>query len=309
MGCVMQAWRLQPDQNGGLETADGPRDPITNEILPVPVPYPPPLADPSVSLSRGLSRPWSTQARPPTQNMVISQPGGSLNISQDHVPIQPLPAASIPMHASFNNVLAPPISPYATNLDLYQQRLGHFSPSVDDAIELSDSSRTLHNTPELSSSSRTSSVSAIPDAYLPARNSNHDAFNFIPGSPYPDYSSSISSTSNAYTPANSRSQSGSSHTFQDTTGDEGCKVIIRNVKAGVNREQLSVLIDQEMPPHSYVQHEEPKRGEDNKWSVKFSKREHAEKAKEQLNNFMFKGQKLKVHLSNGGPRRQINSGG
>lgn len=84
-------------------------------------------------------------------------------------------------------------------------------------------------------------------------------------------------------------------------------MIIQNVGADETHDQLSQLLDQRMP--RYVQHEEPKRGEDNKWSVKFSKEEDAEEAKEQLDNLVFKGRMLKVDLSHGGSRRQINSGG
>ena len=303
----MQSWIFQPGRNGGLETVDGPRDPFTNIILPAPVPKPPPPADPGLSLpSRELSRLRSTQTGSSSQEMLVSRPGGNPNVSQDRVPVQPLPVASVSVHDSFNNALAH-ISPYATNLDLYQQRLCLFSMPVDDASEQSDSSRTLHNTPELSSSSRTSSVSAIPDTYSPARSSNYGIFNFIPGSPHSNYNSSVSSSSNPYTPASSREQSGSSHAFQDTASDEACKVIIRYVKAGVTHEDLSELLKQEM--HLYVQHERPKRSEQHKWTVKFSNREDAEEARERLNSFVFRGQKLKVHLSNGGPRTQINSGG
>lgn len=59
----------------------------------------------------------------------------------------------------------------------------------------------------------------------------------------------------------------------------------------------------------YVQHEKPKQGEGNKWSVKFSNEEDAREAKEKLHNSEFKGWKLQVLLSNGGPRKQINSSG
>ena len=313
MDVVMQAWIYQPGQHGP-EQLDGPKDPFTGEILRPPVPNPPAAApaDSSISRprsSRGPFRPRSNQTGPPTNNMVVNGTGKNLDASQGRILTQPLPAASIPTHDAFNNVgvaLAPHISPYATNLDPYQQRLGPFSPCVSDASELPDLSRTLRNTPELSSSSRTSSVSAIPDAYLPARNSSYGSFHFIPGSPYPNYNSSVSSISNLYTPAHSRNQSGSSHTFQDTASDEACKVIIRNVEAGVTHEELSELLNQRMP--RYVQHERPKRGDDNKWSVKFSKEEDAEKAKDQLNNFEFKEHKLRVHLSHGGSRRQVSSG-
>lgn len=76
----------------------------------------------------------------------------------------------------------------------------------------------------------------------------------------------------------------------------------------MTHDQLSELLEQRMPPGSYVQHETPKQTEDNKWSVKFSRKEDAEKAKEKLNNFSFKGWKLKVHVSNGGSREHITSG-
>lgn len=310
----MQAWRFEPGRRNYI-TVDGPRDPNTNALLPAPVPNPPALApDPSLSqprASRGTYIPQLNQTGSPTHNMVVNRSGGNSHVSQNYGFIEPLPAASIPTHISFNNVdavLAPRISPYATNLDLYHQRRGYFSPLAGDTREFPDSSRTLCNSPELSSSSRNSSMSAIPDAYLPARNSSYSDFNFAPGSPYPTHNSSVSSISNPYTPASSRNQSGSSHTFPNTASDEACKLIIRYVKAGTTHEDLSILLDEKMR-WEYRQHERPKQGEDNKWSVMVSKEETAERARERLHNAEFKGEKLKVHLNSGSSRRHINSGG
>ena len=309
---VMQAWVIQPGQDR-YETLYGPTDPVTKIILLPPVRNPPPLANPNVPGPRGCGeplRPRLGQNGNRTNKMVVDWTGQVPNVTQDSVPLQPLPAASIPTRGSCNNfdaVVAPALSPYAVNLDQYQQRLGQFSASVSDPSDFSDFSRTLHNTPDLASSSRNSSLSAIPDAYLPARNSSYGGFHFVPGSPYPNHISSISNTSNPSTTANSRNQSGSSHTLQDTSNDDACKVMIRHVRAGVTHEEISELLDQKMPSYSYVQYERPKRGENNKWSVKFSKKEDAEKAKERLNGFDFKERKLKVHLSNGSHQGQINS--
>lgn len=282
---VMQAWLYLPVQ-GGHELRDGPRDPSTGEILRPPVPKyrAPAPTDPSVFRPRDSRGPCGTRSNQTGPAIhVVNRTRPSPYISQDGTLIQPFPGASIAVHNYCNNVdvpLAPHTSPYVTNLDLYQQRPGQFSPSEHDESELSDWSRTLRNTPEPSHSSRNSSVSAI---------------------------FSASSTSNVYTPTHSRNESESSYTFQDSASDEGCQVIIQNVGADETHDQLSQLLDQRMP--RYVQHEEPKRGEDNKWSVKFSKEEDAEEAKEQLDNLVFKGRMLKVDLSHGGSRRQINSGG
>lgn len=91
---------------------------------------------------------------------------------------------------------------------------------------------------------------------------------------------------------------------QETASDEAYKIIIRHVPASVTQKELSEQLDQKMP--RYVRHERPKQGDDNKWSVEFSKEEDAEKAKERLHNIDFKGRKLKVHMA---PRRRINNAG
>ena len=237
----------------------------------------------------------------------MNQPRRDHNVSQDHIFPQLLPAANIPMQGYFKDVdqvLVPHMSPYTTNLDPYEQHLGHFSSFVGDASDESDFSRTLHNTPELSSSSRNSSVSAIPDAYLPARSPSYRTFQSVPGSPYANLTPSVSSSSSVYSPSSSRNRSVSTHMVQNTASDEAYKIIIRHVPAGVTQKELSEQLDQKMP--RYVRHERPKQGEDNKWSVEFSKEEDAEKAKERLHNLEFKGRKLKVHVA---PRRRINSGG
>ena len=305
----MQAWRFQPGPNGH-ETVDGPRDP-TREIIPPPVPYPPALADPSVPSPRGSRGPFRrrpNQSGHPTHNVVVDRTGRIPAVPQDSVLLQSLPAASVPIRGPRNSVdavLAPGLSLYATNLDLHQQHLGQSSTSVSDASELSDFSRTLHNTPELSSSSRNSSISAITDAYLPARNSNYGTFHAVPGSPYRNHRYTNSNTSNPYTPANLRNQSGSSYTLQETASDEACKIIIIHFRAGITHEEISMLLDEKI---LYVQHDTPKRGEKNRWSVKFSKKEDAEMAKELLDGFYFKERKLQVHLSNGGTQGQISSG-
>ena len=300
----MQAWiyHLGQDRRTIL---DGPRDQTTGAML-----------DPPAVLasfdrprgSRGPFRPQSNQTQPPTHDVVVNRIGQIPNVSQGHVSIQTLPAISLTRHDPINIVgalQAPHPSPYVTNLNPYQQHLGHFSPSMGDTSELSDSSRMLFNTPELSSSSRNSSVSAILDTDFPARTSSYGTFHFITGGPYPNSNSSVSSTSNPYTPANSRNQSSSSHTFQDTASDEACKVIIRKVKAGVTHDQLSLLLDEKMP--GYPQHEKPKLGEDNKWSIRFCKEEIAEKARERLNGVWFKGNKLQVLQSNSGLRKKMGS--
>ena len=304
----MQAWLCEPTQTG-IRPLDGPRDRLSGRIIP---PNPPASPNLSVSQSRvpgGPFRRLLNQAGPRTHSTVLNQPGRDSNVSQDRVRSQPLPPTSIPMQDSFNNddaLWASYISPYAGNLDLYQPRLGHFSPSVGYASELSDSSGTPRNTPELSSSSRNSSISAIADGYLPGGGSNYGTFQSIPDSPYQNQHLNISSTSSPYTPSSSGNQSGSSHIFRDTASDEAYKVIIRDIKAGVTHEDLSELLRQKM--RLYVQHKEPKQGEDNKWSVEFSKEEDAEEAKRLLHKHEFKGRKLKVHVSNGGSLSQINSG-
>ena len=285
-----------------------PRDQITGARL-----WPPTSVEVSVYRprgSRGSCRLQANQTGAPTHSMVVNRTGRNSNVSQDGFFIQPFPAAEITTHNSFNDVgtvLAPHLSPDATNLNPYQQHLGHFSPSLGHTTELSDSSSIPFNTPELSSSSRNSSISAIPDAYLPARNSNYGAFQFIAGSPFANHNSSVSSTSEQYTPANSRSQSGSLHTLQDLEIDEAYKVIIRYVKPGVTDKQLSTLLDEKLPRYGYVQHETPEQGQGNKWSVKFFREEDAEKARERLNGISFKGDELQVTRGNGGPRRKSSS--
>lgn len=305
----MQAWIYQPCQDGHTKL-DGPRDQVTGAILDPPAVRA--AFNPSVYRRRGSRGPFgpqSNQTQPPTHDMVVTRIGQIPNVSQDNVPIQPLPAVGITRHDSINIVGALPAphpSRYVTNLNPYQQHLGHFSPPLGDTSELSDSSRTLFNTPELSSSSRNSSVSAIPDTDFPARTYNYGMFHLIPGSSYPNHNVSISTTSNPHTPASSRNQSGSSYTFQDTASDEAYKVIVRKVKAGVTHEELSKLLDEKMPRYEYVQHERPKRGEDSKWSIKFFKEEDAEEARERLNGVLFKGNKLQV-LRGNGPRKQMGS--
>lgn len=300
-GCALQAWLCEHDQNG-TKYLDGPKDRVRGGIL-----LPNLIASPDLSISQsrifgGPFRPQTNQAETPTHNMVAHRPGRDSNISHDRVLPQRLPAASIPMQSSFNSVdavLRHHTSPYTTNLNPYHKPLGNLLPYVGDAGEEPDLSGALHNTPELSSSSRTSSVSAIPDAYLPAR-----SFGCGP-SQFTNHNSSISSSSSGYTPSSSRNQSGSSHAFQDRASGEAYKVIIRNVPAGVTHEDLSERLEQKM---LYVQHEIPKQGDINKWSVEFAREEDAERAKERLHNLDFEGRKLKVHVSNGARRRQINSG-
>ena len=310
-GCALQAWLFEPGQNGP-RFLDGPKDRVGGGVL---LPFPPTSLNLSICqsrTSRGPTRPPANQAERPTHNTVINRPGRDPNVSHDHVFPQLLPAASTSMQDASNNdaaVVVPHTSPYTTNLDAYQKPLEFFSPFVGDASKLSDMSRMLHNTPVFSSSSRTSSVSAIPDAYSPARSSSYSTFQNTPSSPYANHNSSISSSSSLYTPSSSLEQSGSLHTFQHTASDEVYKVIINNVKAGVTHKQLSVLLDQKMPRHSYCTHETPKQCGFNKWSVEFAKEEDAEKAKERLHHLDFEGQKLKVHMSNGAPRRQLSSGG
>ena len=305
----MQAWRFQPGQYGH-ETVDGPRNTLTRQILRPPVPVPPALADPSVSWSRGPREPFRrrlNQTGHPTHNMVVDWTGQIPDVSQDSIFLQSPPATSNPIRDSCNNVdavPAPGLSLYPTNLDLYQWRPGQSSASVSDASEMSDLSRTLHNTPELSSSSRNSSISAIPDAYLPARNPSYGTFHSFPGS-HRNHVSSNSNSSNPYTPTTSRNQSASSHTLQETASDEACKITILNVRAGVTHEEISKLLDDEI---LYVQHEKPRRGQKNRWSVKFSRKDDAEMAKVRLDGLIFRERKLQVHLSNGGTHGQISSG-
>ncbi len=309
---VLQALLCKPGPNGPI-FVDGPRHQATGEIM-LPHGLDPP-APPNLSIyrSRDARGSFSPQAGYPTHNTIVDRPGLDHNVSQDRIFPQPLPDTSIPMHDSFDRIdePAPHMSSYVTNMDIYQRRLGHISPSVGNASESSDSSRTLINTPELPSLSRTSSVSAIPDAYLPIRSSSYENFHTVPSSLNPNHNSSISSTSSIYTPSSSRNQSGSSHTLQGSASDEAWKVIIRNIRAGVTHEELSKLVDAKLMEKKmrYVQHGRPKQGEDNKWSVRFFREKDAETVRAILNNFDFKGKKLKVHISNGGSGANIYSGG
>ena len=304
-GCALQAWLCEPGQNGP-KFLDGPKDQVNGGILP------PTLASLNGNIfwshtSGRLFRPRRSQIIPSIHNSVMNQPGRDHNVSHDHGFPQLLPAANIPMQGYSNDVdqvLIPHMSPYTTNLDPYEQQLGHSSSSVGDASDGSDFSRTMINTPELSSSSRNSSVSAIADAYLPARSPSYRTFQSIPGSPYANLNSRVSSSSSLYSPSSSRHHFGSTHMVQDTASGEAYKVIIRHVPAGVTQKELSEQLDQKMP--RYVRHEKPKQGEDNKWSVEFWKKEDAEKAKERLHNLEFKGRKLKVHMA---PRRRIHNAG
>ena len=304
-GCALQAWLCETGQNGP-KFLDGPKDQTGRDILP------PTLAAPNLNIfwsqiSGRPFRPRTNQSIPSPYNTVMDQSGRSANVSQDHLFPQLRPAASVPMQdysKDVDQVLVPHMSPYTTSLNAYEQHLGHFSSSVGDASDESDLSRTLHNTPELSPSSRTSSVSAISDAYLPARSPSYRTFQSVPSSPYGNLNSSVSSSSSLYSPSRSRNRFGSTHMVQGTASDEAYKVIIRHVPAGVTQKELSEQLDQKMP--RYVRHERPKQGEDNKWSVEFFKEEDAEKTKERLHNLELKGRKLKVHVA---PRRRINSGG
>ena len=270
---------------------DGPRDRATGKVLLPRELNPPTPPTPSIDLSpayRGSYIAYSNQTGLSIRKSVMNRHGRDPNISRDHTHTQRFPGAGTRMQDAS-----------------YQYHPECISPSVGDEGEISDSLRTLQNTPDFSSSSRTSSISAIPDGYLAARSSSYGTFPFVPSSPYTNRHSSLSSTSSLYTPSHSRDQSGSSYTFQDTAGDEACKIIIRHVKPGVTHDQLSKLLDDEMPLHGYVQHGMPEQGEDNKWSVKFFKEEHAELARERLHNLDFMGWKLQVHVSG----RHIGSAG
>ena len=188
----MQAWLFEPGQHEHKRVG-WPTDPITGAALEPPVlvkiPYHPAPADPVVSRPRNSRGPFRarlnrTECSP--RAMIVDRNRRNSNMSQDRTFLQPFPTAGISMNDSSCNVdkvLSPQLSPYTPSLDLYQQRLGPVSLSISDASELPDSSRMLHRTPELSSSSRNSSISAIPDIYLSPGNNNYGTSNFLPGSP------------------------------------------------------------------------------------------------------------------------------
>ena len=170
---------------------------------------------------------------------------------------------------------------------------------------MSDTSQTSCDTPELSTLSRTSSISAIPDSCLPAMSPSYGSCKFPLGSPRLNYRSSISSTSSLYTNFDPPNSSGSPHALHDSASDEDCKLIIRHVSPGVTHDELSRLIDGKMP---YVGYGKPERGAGNEWTVKFSKTEVAERAKKLLHNLVFQEQVLKVHVSSSDPGAKVNSG-
>ncbi|KAF6230314.1 hypothetical protein HO133_004654 [Letharia lupina] len=176
----------------------------------------------------------------------------------------------------------------------------------------------LYNSPEIAGTSRSSSISTMSNTLLASCGSSYvaltdDGTTSIPGTPYASHNVSTSSErSHAYpgTPSSSPSQYGPLGISQGTERDQGYKIIIRHVGPGVTPEDLSKLLDKKMP--RYVQHKKPKPGEDNKWSVTFSKEADANIAVERLrgcSECSFQGKKLQVIPDTSGAARRHKGSG
>ena len=256
--------------------------------------------------THGNPRPTNCGYRPPPRS------------SADHAfdPIQPMlyprtndlmppfPAFKSPMADSSTNTCTLPASSLpseAAGTDSYAQFLRPAAPY-------------LYNSPDISSASGSSTSSTMSNLHLASHGSSHvtptDTGSMSnPGTPYASHNVSISSDSgHAYRPtfAQPFGQLETTGIYRELEHDEVHKVIIRRVPIGVTPQQLSEHLDSIMP--RYVQHKKPRAGEDNKWSVVFSKEEDVNKAVERLKACEFWGKKLTaVRDTESVSRRQAGS--
>ena len=220
----------------------------------------------------------------------------------------PLPGFGTPMVDSSittGTIPASQLSPVAADTDPHQRFLGQPPPYY-------------YNSPVLDSTSRSSSISTMSNTYTASCGSNYvtltdDGTTSIPGTPYASHNVSTSSEfSHAYPrmPSNSLSQSETLGASQGNERDVGYKIIIRKLPPGMTSQKLSELIQKEMPEYEYGQHEKPKRGENNKWSVTFLKEQVGIRAAARLAGVEFEGIKLQVIPdTRAAARRHTNSSG
>ena len=222
--------------------------------------------------------------------------------SSDLIP--PFPAFNSPMADSSTNTSTIPASQLPTGAagtDSCPRFLGPVAPY-------------LYNSPDCSSASGSSNGSTMSNLHPASHGSSYvtltdDGSTSIPGTPYASQNVSISSeSSHAYPPTFPQSfgQSETPGVSREIEHDEVHKVIIRRVPPGVTPQQLSEHLDKIMP--RYVQHRKPRAGEDNKWSVIFSKEEDVNRAVERLKACEFRGKKLTaVRDTESVSRKQVGS--
>ena len=200
----------------------------------------------------------------------------------------PFPAFNSPMADSSTNTSTIPVSQIpsgAAGTDSCPQFLRPAAPY-------------MYNSPDISSASGSSISSTMSNLHLASHGSTYVTLTdtgstSIPGTPYASHNVSISSdSSHAYPPTFPQSfgQSETPGVSREIEHDEVHKVIIRRVPPRVTPDQLSEHLDRIMP--RYVQHKKPRAGEDNKWSVVFSKDDDVTKAVERLKACEFRGKKL-----------------
>ena len=202
--------------------------------------------------------------------------------------IQPFPAFNSPVADSSTNDSTLPASQLPSGV-----AGTHSCPQL-----LRPAAPYLYNSPNISSASGSSISSTMSNLNLASHGSTYVTLTdtgstSIPGTPHASHNVSISSdSSHAYPPTFPQSfgQSEAPGVSREHDHDEVHKVIIRRVPPGVTPQQLSEHLDKIMP--RYVQHKKPRAGEDNKWSVVFSKEEDVNKAVERLKGCEFRGKKL-----------------
>ena len=216
----------------------------------------------------------------------------------------PFPAFNSPMADSSTNACtlrASSIPSEAAGTDSYAQFLRPAAPY-------------LYNSPDISSASGSSISSTMSNLHLASHGSSYVTLTdtgstSIPGTPFASHNVSISSDScHAYPPTFPQpfGQLETTGVSRELEHDEIHKVIIRRVPTGVTPQQLSEHLDKIMP--RYVQHKKPRAGEDNKWSVVFSKEEDVNKAVERLKACEFWGKKLTaVRDTESVSRKQVGS--
>lgn len=214
--------------------------------------------------------------------------------------IPPFPAFNFPMADSSTNT-STLIPSRAAGTDSCPQFLRPTAPY-------------MYNSPDISSASGSSISSTMSNLHLASHGSTYGTLTdtgstSVPGTPYASHNVSISSdSSHAYPPTFPQSfgQSETAGVSRELEHDEVHKVIIRRVPPGVTPEQLSEHLDRIMP--RYVQHKKPRAGEDNKWSIVFSKEEDFINAVKRLKACEFRGKKLTaVRDSESVSRKQVES--
>ena len=226
--------------------------------------------------------------------------------------LNPLTSDLIPPSPAFNS----PMADSSTNTStLPASQLPSGAAGTDSCPQfLRPAAPYLYNSPDISSASGSSISSTMSNLHLASHGSTYvtmtdTSSTSIPGTAYASHNVSISSGSSHVHPPTFPQSFGQSETpgvSRQIEHDEVHKVIIRRVPPGVTPQQLSEHLDKIMP--RYVQHEKPRAGEDNKWSVVFSKEEDVVKAVERLKAYEFRGKKLTaVRDTESVSRKQLES--